>query len=159
MSKIRRLVLFLAAADALGALPGTGPTVTIYRGEIPDPTTVPLLPGPGGAPDPSGRIAPYLVLDGGVGNPFVEPDVADTADELDWTLHALCVAGHVEDCYHLVDRVHARLFRAELTHDDVVVGRLAPPPGYDPGPPRRIDTVKPVRFEVPLQYRLVATAD
>ncbi|NGZ99624.1 hypothetical protein G5V59_02505 [Nocardioides sp. W3-2-3] len=81
MSKIRRLVLFLAAADALGTLPGTGGPVTVYRGEIPDPTKVPLLQNPGGYPDRSGRIAPYVVLFGGTGNPFVEPDVADTADE------------------------------------------------------------------------------
>lgn len=159
MSKIRRLVLFQAAADALSSLPGPGPTVEIYRGEIPAPTTVPLLQAAGGYPDPSGRIAPYVVLFGGTGSPFVEPDVADTADELSWTLQMLCVAGHLEDCLHLVDRVHTRLFRAQLTHDAVVVGRLVPPPGFDPGPPRRIDTVQPVRFEVPLQYRLVATAD
>lgn len=159
MSKIRRLVLFQQAAAHLQTLPGAGPAVEIYRGEIPDPTKVPLLPGPGGAADPSGRIAPYVVLFGGTGNPLVEPDVADTADELSWTLHGLCVAGHVEDCLHLVDRVHSRLFRAELAHADVVVGRLVPPPGYDPGPPRRIDTVQPIRYEVPLQYQLVATAD
>lgn len=162
MSKVSRRTLFaeaVARLDGMSSGTGIGPTVTVYRGEIPEPSAVPLLQTPSGHPDPSGRIAPYVVVFGGIGNPLVEPDVADTADELDWTLHLLCAAAYAEDCLALVDRVHSRLFRAELVHADVVVGRLAPPPGYDPGPPRRVDTVQPVRFEAPLQYRLTATAD
>lgn len=159
MSAIRRVVLFQQAVTRIEGTGGPGPAVTVYRGEIPAADDVPLLTDPiTDHPDPAGRIAPYVVAFGGVGTPLVEPDVAETVDELDWTLHLLCAAAFVDDCLDLVDRVHARLFRAELVHAGVVVGRLVPPPGYDPGPPRRIDTVQPVRFESPLQYRLTATA-
>lgn len=159
MSAIRRLVLFRQAVTHLEGTGGPGPAVTVFAGEIPPVDGAPLLTDPlTNQPDPSGRIAPYVVAFGGIGNPIVEPDVAETVDELDWTLHLLCAAAFVEDCLDLVDRVHARLFRTELVHDGVVVGHLAPPRGYAPGPPRRIDTVQPVRFESPLQYRLIATA-
>lgn len=156
VSVIRRLVLTQSAITRLEQLPGPGPAVTIYPGEIPDPP--PLLASANGSPDPGGRIAPYVVAFGGISNPEVEPDVAGTVDELEWTLHLLCVAGYQDDCLHLVDRVHSWLYRADLVHADVVLGHLSTPPGYEPGPPRRIDTVKPVRFEAPLQYRLTATA-
>lgn len=158
MSAIRRNVLFRQSIALLEAMGGS-PAITVHAGEIPPPEQVPLLMAPGGVyPDPSGRIAPYVVAFGGVGNPVVEPDVGDTADELDWTLHLLVAAGYAADCLDAVDRVHAQLFRAELVHAGVVVGRLAPPLGYDPGPPRHITTVAPARFESPLQYRLIATA-
>lgn len=158
---IRRLILTQQAVSRLRALPGTapalaGPAVVVYDGEIPE---QPPLVTVNGNPDPGGRVAPYVVAFGGIGNSRVEPDVAESATELDWTLHLLCVAGHRDDCLHLVDRVHAWMYRALLAHDGVVVGRLVTPPGYDPGPPRRLDAVKPVRFEAPLQYRLTATAD
>lgn len=159
MSAIRRVVLFHQSVTLLNGIGAPGPAVTVFPGEIPAAGDVPLLKDPiTNTPDPSGRIAPYVVAFGGIGNPLVEPDVADTVDELDWTLHLLCAAAYADDCLDLVDRVHSRLYRAELVHDGVVVGRLVPPLGYDPGPPRRIDAVQPVRFESPLQYRLIATA-
>lgn len=159
MSTIRRVVLFQQAVARLETMGGPGPAVTVYAGEIPGAADVPLLTDPlTSQPDPARRIAPYVVAFGGVGNPLVEPDVAQTVDELDWTLHLLCAAAFVEDCLDLVDRIHTRLFRAELVHDGVVVGQLVPPPGYDPGPPRPVRGVEPIRFESPLQYRLIATA-
>lgn len=157
MSSIRRLVLNQQVNTRLLGLPALGPSVAIYNGEIPNPP--PLLQTAGGLPDPSGRVAPYVVLFGGIGSPIVEPDVADTVDELDWPVHLLCVAGYLDDCLDLVDRVHSWLFRWTPVHEGVVLGRLVPPPGYEPGPPRRVDTVQPIRSEAPLQYRLTATAD
>lgn len=156
VSAIRRVVLHQQTLARLQTLPGAGPTVTIYGGEIPDPP--PLLRTPSGDPDPAGRVAPYVVLFGGVGNPDVEPDVARTVDELDWSVHLLCVSAFLDDCLDLVDRVHSWLHRWEPVHAGVAVGHLVPPPGYDPGPPRPLQTVKPIRFESPLQYRLTATA-
>lgn len=156
MSSIRRLLLNQQVHTRLQALPGPGPTPVIFAGEIPNPP--PLLKTAGGDPDPSGRVAPYIVHFGGIGSPVVEPDVADSVDELDWPVQLLCVAAYLDDCLDLVDRVHSWLFRWEPVHAGVVLGRLSPPPGYEPGPPRRLDQVQPVRFEAPLQYRLTATA-
>ncbi|AIY17782.1 hypothetical protein GUY44_07140 [Pimelobacter simplex] len=157
MATIRRLLLSHQVDARLRALPVAGPAVTVYEGEIPNPAPLLTMPGTN-TPDPSGRVAPYVVHFGGVGTPVVEPDVADSMVELDWPVHLLCVAGYRDDCLDLVDRVHAWLYRWSPVVDGVAVGRLTQPLGYEPAPPRRIDTVQPVRFEVPLQYRLAATA-
>lgn len=156
MSSIRRLVLTQQVDARLRALPGL-PAVKVYAGEIPDPAPLLTIPG-SSSPDPSGRVAPYVVRFGGIGRPFVEPDVARCADELDWPVHLICVAPFEDDVLALVDRVHTHLFRWAPVVDGVAVGVLEPPLGYEPPPPRRLDRVQPVRFEVPLQYRLTATA-
>lgn len=156
MSDIRRVVLAHEVDTRLRALPGL-PVVTVFDGEIPDPPPLLTIPGTS-TPDPSGRVAPYVVHFGGIGRPIVETDVAETVDELDWPLHLLCVAGFRDDVLALVDRMHSWLFRWSPDIDGVAVGSLEPPLGYEPPPPRRIDTVQPIRFEVPLQYRLTITA-
>ncbi|WGX98726.1 hypothetical protein [Nocardioides sp. L-11A] len=156
MSSIRRLVLAQQVDARLRAMPGL-PAVELYAGEIPKPPPMLTIPGTS-TPDPSGRVAPYVVVFGGIGRPVVEPDVARCADELDWPVHLICVAPFRDDVLALVDRVHSWLFRWSPVVNGVAVGVLEPPLGYEPPPPRRLDTVQPVRFEVPLQYRLTATA-
>jgi hypothetical protein len=156
VTAIRRLLLTQAVDDRLDALPGL-PAVKRYDGEIPDPAPLLTIPG-SSTPDPSGRVAPYVVSFGGIGRPVVEPDVAQTMVELDWPVHLICVAGFRDDVLALVDRVHSWLFRWSPVINGVAVGHLEPPLGYEPPPPRRIDAVQPVRFEVPLQYRLAVTA-
>lgn len=156
MTSISRLELFQASIARLNALPVTAsPTPVIYPGEIP--TSPPLLQTGAGDTDPSGRVAPYVVAFGGGGRPDVEPDLGDSAVDLDWGLQLVCAAGFINDVLQLADRIHDHLFRWAPVVAGVVVGELRPPTGYDPGVVRRFDQVKPIRFELPLQYRLIAT--
>lgn len=149
---IRRKVLGDLAEARLAGVAGSP---TIYRGEIPDQPPV-LMNGP--TPDPSGRVAKHVVLFGGGGNPIVEADVADCNTELDWMFTTICVAGYEADCLDLVDDVSVQLYRWTPALTDHVFGRVAPPPGFDPGSPRRMDRKGlPPRFELPLLWRLYVT--
>lgn len=149
---VSRLALFQASIDRLEAISGSGPTISVYRGEIP--TDPPLLKV-GTTVDQARRIAPYVVAFPGAGDPIVEPDLAETADELAWPLRLVVAAGYEEDLLDAVDRVHAWLFRWSPVVDGIVCGRFTTPPGFAAGV-RRFDQVTPIRFEMPLQYQLVA---
>lgn len=154
---IRRKVLADLAEAHLKTLTG----VAVYRGEITASTDTvhhpPVLTAPGGAPDPSGRVAPYAVLYTGAGTRGLDHDVADAHDDLDWSFQVTCAAGYETDCGYLIDRVDGLFYRWAPTVPGLAFGRAKPPLGYDPGPIRRDETVTPVRFWVPLQYRLPAT--
>lgn len=128
---------------------------TVYRGEVPD---KPPVIQTAGKDDPSGRIAPYVVLYTGAGNPTVEADLGRGGVELDWSFQTNCVAGYDADCGRLVDRVTDLLFRWVPQLDGHAFGLIEPPPGFDPGPIRRQDlTGIPPRFFAPLQWRLSIT--
>lgn len=134
--------------DAVDArLASLSPTVDVFRGEVT------------ASPDilPNGRVKSYVVY-----YPFGPSDgpdanVGDTVTDLTYTCQITCVAGFEADCEYLVDQVAGLMNRWTPTVAGLVFGRFRPPPGYDPGPVRRDDTVKPVRFWVPLQYRITAT--
>ena len=148
---IRRKVLGDLAHDRLTSLAG----VVIFRGEIPD--IPPVIQTPGG-PDPSGRVAKHLVFFGGAGDPVIEADVADCNTELAWSFTTICVAGYEADCLDLVDDTFNLLHRWTPVLDDHVFGRVKPPPGFDPGSPRRQDRKGlPPRFELPLLWQLDVT--
>lgn len=124
------------------------PSIDVFRGEL---TTSPVI-----VPE-TGRVAPYLVH-----YPFgradgPDPNVGDIVTDLTYTNQITCVAGFEADCEYVVDQVDGLMNRWTPTVTGLVFGRFRPPPGYDPGPVRRDDTVKPVRFWVPLQYRVTAT--
>lgn len=150
---VARLALLQATAARLDAIPSSGPKITVYRGEVP--TSPPLL-AVDSTVDPARRVAPYVVLFGGAGNPIVQPDLAETADELDWSARLVVAAGYENDLLDAVDRIHAWLFRWTPAIDGTVCGRFTTPPGFDAAV-RRFDQVQPIRFEMPLQYHLVAT--
>jgi hypothetical protein len=145
-SSIRSQLITNAVETLLKTLIG----VAYYRGEVPD--QPPRLPD-------SDRVGPYIVLYPFPGKPGPGGDLGGVSDDLDWTGQVTCAAGFETDCEHLVDRVHALLFRATPTVAGIVLGQLVPPPGYDPGPVRIDRTISPPRFSVPLQYRLTATVN
>lgn len=124
------------------------PSIDVYRGEIT--TSPPIVPE-------TGRIAPYLVYYpfGPVDGP--DPNVGDTITDLTYTVQVTCVAGFEADCEFVVDQVSGLMNRWTPTVAGMTFGRFRPPPGYDPGPIQRDDTVKPPRFFLPLQYRITAT--
>ncbi|MCZ4497892.1 MAG: hypothetical protein JWQ74_445 [Marmoricola sp.] len=129
--------------------------LSVYNGEIPGSPPVKMT---GGVADPSGRVAPYVVLWPSPGTPTREGrDLADTHQDLDWLIQLHVVAGYLEDLIFAVDQVDARLHNWAPTIDDVGFNGLRPPAGYDPGPSRRNDSVDPPRHWQPLQYRLTAT--
>jgi hypothetical protein len=133
--------------DRLKTLTG----VTVYRGEVPD--------QPPKLEDGSGRVAPYVVHYPFPGKPGPGGDLAGESDDLEYTTQVSCAAGYVQDCEYLVDRVHQLMFRWTPSVAGVVLGQFVPPPGYDPGPVRVDRTISPPRSSLPLQYRLVATAN
>lgn len=137
-------------SDAVNTQLGTlSPAIDIYRGEVTDsPAIVPQ----------SGRIAPYLVFYTFGPADVAEGDLADAPTDVTYTIQVDCVAGFEADCAWVVEQVVGKLDRWAPTVAGMVVGRLKPPTGYDPGPFRRDDAVKPSRFSLPLQYRTTATA-
>jgi len=151
ITPIRRKTLGDLVDERLTGLTG----VVIYRGEIPD--QPPVLMN-GDTPDPSGRVAKHLVWFSGAGNPVVEQDLADFNTELDWSFTTICVAAYEADCMDLVDDTHILLHRWTPAYDAHAFGRVTPPPGFDPGSPRRIDRAGiPPRFELPLSWRVSVT--
>jgi hypothetical protein len=151
---IRRKVLGDQLYARLKALPGPTP-VTVYRGEVDD--HPPLALDAAGQADPSGRVAPYVVLFDGTGTPDLEPDLAGRNEDLRWSPQITVAAGWSPDCTQLVDQVCAWVYRWAPVLEGASAGGLEPPPGFDPGPPRADRTVTPVRFFVPLQWQLDVT--
>lgn len=149
---VERLPFTEALLERLGTLTG----VKVYDGEIPieDPPPV-LVNSLTGDLDPAGRIAPYVVLFGGSGTPVAGgEDLASTHMDLTITFLLHAAAAYSTDCQDLADRVHGLLFRWTPSVDGYACSQLQPPPGYDPGPARENTTLKPVRFWLPMQYRL-----
>lgn len=148
---IRRKALGDLVGQRLTELAG----VTAFRGEIPDRPPV-LMNGPN--PDVSGRVAKHIVWFSGAGNPIVEADLADFNTELEWSFTTICVAAYEADCLDLVDDVHELFYRWTPALDDHAFGRVTPPPGFDPGTPRRMDrTGAAPRFELPMLWRVSIT--
>jgi hypothetical protein len=150
---ISRRVLLTRAVEHAEALPGS-PTVKVYKSEVPDKPPVIVVDG---EPDPGGRVTPYVVIYVLGGTPNIEPDLGGANDDLATGLQITVAAGYAEDAAHTVDRVHAHFYRwSPDLGDGVMVGRLEPPPGYDPGAVRPDPQPKPPRFYLPLLYTLIA---
>jgi hypothetical protein len=134
--------------DALVAHLGNLTGISVFRGEV---TVSPPVV------DETGRIAPYVVLYafGKAAGPEVALD--DDVLDLTYTCQITCAAAFEADCEYVVDQVDASMNRWTPTVSGVVFGRFRPPSGYTPPIVHRDDTVKPVRFTVPLQYRITAT--
>jgi hypothetical protein len=97
-----------------------------------------------------------VVFDG-TGSVDLEPPLQPCGEQLRWTPQVTVAAGFTGDCIDAVDRVYAWLYGWSPSIPQVSAGRLEPPPGFDPGPPRPDRTVQPIRFFVPLQWRLDLT--
>lgn len=152
--KIRRKVLgdLLEAHLTAGLVAGPGvPLVSVYRGEVPKGQ-------PPEMPDAPGRIAPYVVLFDGVGLPDIEPDLGGQNVDLRWSAQMIVGAGFLPDCAATVDRICDLVYRwTPALGNGLAAGRMEPPPGYDPGPLRRNDSVSPPRWWTPLQWRIDVT--
>lgn len=162
LPKIRRKVLGDQLADRLLALPGV-PTVTVYRGQVSAKTRWPQVPGSvdppllPNQPAAAGLIAPYVVLFSGVGSDDLEVALSRCDEQLRWTPQTTIAAGTEADCLQSVDRVSAWLRDWQPVLAGVSSGLLIQPPGFDPGPVRPDQNVKPVRWFVPLQWQLDLT--
>lgn len=135
-----------------------GSRVTVYRGEVDG--KPPLIQTSDG-PDASGRVGKYVVVYTGGGNPIIEEDLAQDADELDFSCTTTVVAGYDEDCGDLYDAVHDQLYRWTPTPPEGsgwVFGRVRHPDGFDPGPIRAVRYAGvPTRFELSAEWRLHVT--
>lgn len=103
------------------------------------------------------RVVPYFVLYPGTGGDGPDANLGDESIDLTQLHQVTAAAGDVEDLLGLVDRIDAKLNRWSPTVAGVVAGRLHMPPGFDPGQPIPDNQQQPVRYFVPLQYRLDAT--
>lgn len=154
LPRIRRKVLGDLLFARLQALPG--PTsVTVYRGEVPE--HPPVARDAASGPDPSGRVAPYVVLFDGAGPTDLEPDLGGQNEDLLWSPQITIAAGFSPDCAQLVDQVCAWVYRWSPAIPGLSAGRLEPPDGFDPGVVRPDRTVSPPRFFLNTQWRLVVT--
>jgi hypothetical protein len=144
---ISRVPLIEAIETRLTALPTTNPPTRGYLSEAVD---VPRL-------DTDGHVQRYWVLHPFAGLPPAEQDLAETGVDLEWTFQLTVAAGFPRDVHALATDVDELLYRWTPTVDGYVCGRLVPPPGFDPGPPRPDLDVKPHRFWLPLQYRTTIT--
>lgn len=161
LPRIRRQLLGDQLQARLEAMPGV-PAVTVFRGEAGDP---PVKTDADGVEDPSGRVAPYVVVFDGAGATDLEPSLGSSVgdderrgdEQLRWTPQVTVAAGFSEDCVDALDRVYAWLRPWSPALAGVAAGRLQPPPGFDPGPPRPDRTVAPIRYFVPLQWQLDLT--
>lgn len=160
---ISRRLLGAAVFDRLTTLLAAGsdgPLVLVYRGDIVagDQVDQPQPVETSAAPDPSGRLGPYVVVYSGVGSPGLEPDLGEAGQDLLWSC-LLHVSGPYDaDTAQTVDRVHAALYRWQPVIAGLSCGLMKPPPGYDPGPLRFDATVQPPRFWTPLQWQVPVTA-
>lgn len=138
--------------------------LNVYRGEIRwwDDENIehrepPVISTPAG-PDPSGRVAPYVVHYGGAGDPELGATLAGPAPNLLWSFQTTVAAGYEPDCAKTVDQVVAQLHGWRPVHEGVSFGLVHPPIGFDPGPIRRDDQKTPPRFWLPLLWQLGATS-
>lgn len=153
-TSLRRALALAVATRLVGVTHATG-----YLGQIgaknglPSVADTPDKPPTKSATDL--RVAPYFILEPGVGRPGDEVDLGDTLVDLDQPLTVRAAAGDIEDLLALIDRIDARLFRWAPTVDGVVCAPLRLPPGYTP--PLLLDqSVTPARHYSPLQYVLHA---
>lgn len=157
----------LQTLTGLGTDPTTGQPA-VYDGEVPAADKIALALGVDGTPDPSGRVAPYVVLYelydnplavarswrfGGTGSSY-EGVLADDDVSTTITYQVTVVAGWQRDCLALIDQVQPLLYRWQPTVDGLNCGRLQTV-GQQYGP-RRDTSLAPLpdRFYAPLQYAL-----
>jgi hypothetical protein len=127
--------------DAVLALITPIANLTIYDAEVPD--TPPAYP--------DGKVKAYAVLYGGAGQRLTSSLEGSSVD-MDWPFQVTCAAGLVNDCLWAVDKVCAALVDVR----PVVAGRSTwrISQDMDVGPVQRDEDVHPVRFYVPLMFRL-----
>lgn len=154
LQPVSRLEVSDAVLDRLNSgLSSLVPQATVFDAEIPVGTTAPTLQNSLGDPDPSGRVAPYVVYFGGTGGPISGgEDLGETQQDLTHTLLLHAAGPYRRDVLNLVDAVDSLLNRWMPDMDGCWCSQLKPPPGYDPGPPRFNDALNPPRFWLPMQY-------
>lgn len=108
-------------------------------------------------PDYGGRVGPYVIHYLSAGTPMPEEDVAAAHVDLRLTIMLTYVAGYSSDLEALLDRCQPWVYRWAPALPGLGVGHLSVPPGYDPGPARINEDVRPPRFWTPFQYNLDIT--
>lgn len=148
--RVVNLLPFIAAVEARLAyeLPETDPATMGYLSE---PVDVPKL-------DTDGHVQRYWVLHpfGNVPN-LDQQDLAETAVNSIWGFQATVAASYPRDVYALATRIDDALFRWAPSVEGYACSRCEPPLGFDPGPARKDESVKPHRYWLPLQYRIHIT--
>lgn len=148
-SAVKARLITDAVIAELKTLPGLG-DANIFRAEVPEqpPRMV-----------DSPRVGRYVVVYPFPGAYGPGDDLADSSDDIDYGVQVTCAAGFTTDCEALVDDVKGALYGFIPVVENLVMGPLKPPPGYDPGPIRVDRTITPPRSSLPLQYRAVGTAN
>lgn len=136
---------------ALDALLATVTGLTVFPGEVPD---KPPLISKAGIPDQAGRVAPYAVTYTGGGILDPNPSLDGNPADLLWGAQVTFAAGYRADLEDLLDRALPVLRAWAPVISGVQFGRMRPPAGFDPGPIRRDDAVRPPRFYLPTLWEL-----
>lgn len=131
--------------------------LTVYPGEV-DPAPPTLVTA--GQPDPSGRVAPYAVVWGATGRPDPNPNLGATSGGTARTGDSILsgqitfAAGYLNDLLAVLDEVIPLLQLWVPTIDGLECGPLRQQPGFDAGPPRLDERVRPPRWMSPWMWRL-----
>lgn len=102
----------------------------------------------------------YAVFHPGGGDPLLnDPNrgsLTAQPGQLLWTFQVTVVGNDFEQIGQVIDTIRGLLDGKTLTVAGAKVGRMQPPFGYQPPPPRPQQQVQPARMEVPLQYQVLA---
>lgn len=120
------------------------PALTVYRSVVAPPPPV----------DPSNVVTSYVVLHPGPGD--ATPNGMDAAPgQLLWGFQITCAGGDHDYVLGAVDAVRGLIDGRTLEVAGVTVGRMRPPLGFQPPPPKPDLDVQPPRLTVPLQYQVL----
>lgn len=143
-----RLAITHALKDRLVGLLGAH---AVFVAEIPDQPPVLVTDG---APDPSGRVAPYAIIWPGAGRPDLNPSLEATPTDHLWAGQVTFAAGFADDLLALLDDAIPLLNLWVPVIDGITCGPMRPTPGADPGPIRPERDARPPRFSLPTLWRL-----
>lgn len=99
----------------------------------------------------------YAVFYPGGGDPG-RNNLALSPGQLLWTFQVSAIGQDREQVGWVIDTVRALLDGQSLEVSGAKVGRMQPPFGYQPPPPRPEFQAQPPRLSVPLQYHLLAVS-
>jgi hypothetical protein len=110
-------------------------------------------------PDSGKLLRGYAVLHPGGGDTQQsETNLAQIPDRLLWTFQVDAVGDDHDQIGWAIDAVRGLLDGKTLTAAGTKVGKLQPPFGYQPPPPRPQFQAEPARLSVPLQYHVLTVS-
>jgi hypothetical protein len=136
--------LSAAVVARLGAGNGPGDRLDVFDGEVK------------AVMDTDGGAHPYAAFYAAPGN-LSGSTLCETPDELLWSFQVTAAGGDPARARRAVARVRRQLTGHLLLVEGDLAGLIRETPGYDAGPVRKDETVKPARWFSPLLFQVWTT--